>query len=92
VRSFGEFFGEIALWAVICLVGGVAVFLWGHFQVIAVLGLCFAALGAGWLGWAYRRRTNPDSSLIRRLVVGVLAAGRAVFVALVFLPALCACA
>jgi len=86
-----EFIGEIAVWAVLCLVGGAFIFLWGEHPVLLVTGIGLFAVVSGWLGYLYRGFMDPQSIRPRRiqaaLTAGVLAGLCAFAVSLVF----CSC-
>ena len=86
-----EFIGEIAVWAVLCLVGGAFILLWGEHPVLLVTGIGLFAVVAGWLGYLYRGFMDPQSTRLRRIQAafpaGALAGLCAFAVSLVF----CSC-
>lgn len=85
-------FGDMALFAATCLVGGVFIFLWGEHPAVLIAGIALFAVVGGWLGYSFRKRVDPQSSTSRRIrtaVGGGLLAGLAAFeVSIVF----CSCA
>lgn len=91
MRSFEEFFWEIAIWAVLCIVSAGVILLWRSHPAIAIIGLSVAALGGGWMGWTFRRITFPESSLIRCSVSALLTAGAVFFGGLLFWSSVCSC-
>ncbi len=57
-----EFIGEIAVWAVLCLVGGVFVFVWGKHPALLIVGIAMFAIVGGWFGYRHRKFIDPQSS------------------------------
>jgi uncharacterized membrane-anchored protein len=86
-----EFIGEIAVWAVICLVGGVFIFMWGRHPALPIVGIVMFAIVGGWFGYLHRKFIDSQSSTGRRLqaalTTAVLAGLCAFAVSLVF----CSC-
>jgi hypothetical protein len=83
--------GDMALFAAMCLVGGVFIFLWGEHPALLIAGIALFAVVGGWLGYSFRKRVDQQSSTSRRIrtaVGGGLLAGLAAFeVSIVF----CSC-
>jgi hypothetical protein len=83
--------GDMALFAAMCLFGGVFIFLWGRHPALMIAGIAMFAVVGGWLGYSFRKRVDPQSSTSRRIrtaVGGGLLAGLAAFeVSIVF----CSC-
>ena len=83
--------GDMALFAAMCLFGGVFIFLWGRHPALMIAGIAMFAVVGGWLGYLFRKRVDPQSSTSRRIrtaAAGGLLAGLAAFeVSLVF----CSC-
>jgi hypothetical protein len=65
---------EVGLWAVICLVGGVFIFIWGQHPALMVTGIGMFAIVGGWFGYLHRKFIDPKSSTGRR-IQAALAAG-----------------
>jgi hypothetical protein len=84
-------FGDMALFATMCLVGGVFLFLWGEHPALMIAGIAMFAVVGGWLGYSFRNGVDPQSSTSRRIrtaAAGGLLAGLAAFeVSIVF----CSC-
>lgn len=91
-EAFRDFIGEIALWAAICLVGGVFIFMWGKHPALLIVGIAMFAIVGGWFGYLHRKFIDSQSSSSRRiragLTAGVLTGLCAFAVSLVF----CSCA
>jgi hypothetical protein len=86
-----DFVGEIALYAAICAIGGVFIFVWRTHPVLAVLAIAVFVIAAGWIGYDYRRFIDPESSRTRRLRTAAFAGGLAAFGALAVWAPLCSC-
>jgi multisubunit Na+/H+ antiporter MnhB subunit len=86
-----ELVGEIVLYAAVCLVGAVFVFVWRTHPTLALLTIAVFAIATGWFGYLYRRLMDPESSRTRRLRTAAFAAGLAAFDALAVWAPLCSC-
>jgi len=90
-ETFLDFIGEIAVWAVICLVGGVFIFMWGKHPALLIVGIAMFAIVGGWFGYRHRKFIDSQSSTVRRiqatLTAGVLTGLSAFAASLVF----CSC-
>jgi hypothetical protein len=90
-ETFREFIGEIAVWVVICLVGGVFIFMWGKHPALLIVGIAMFAIVGGWFGYLHRKFIDSQSSSGRRiraaLTAGALTGLCAFAVSLVF----CSC-
>jgi hypothetical protein len=60
-------FGDMALFAAMCLVGGVFIFLWGEHPALLIAGIAMFAVVGGWFGYLYRKAVDPQSSTSRRI-------------------------
>jgi len=90
-ESVREFVGEIVLYAAVCLVGAVLIFVWMTHPTLALLAIAVFATATGWFGYFYRRLMDPESSRTRRLRTAAFAAGLAAFGALALWAPLCSC-
>ena len=86
-----DFILEIGVWAVICLVGGVFIFMWGEHPALLIVGIAMFAIVGGWFGYLHRKFIDSQSSTGRRiqaaLTAGLLTGLCAFAVSLVF----CSC-
>jgi len=90
-QTVQEFILEIGVWAMICLVGGVFIFMWGEHPALLIVGIAMFAIVGGWFAYLHRKFIDPQSSTGRRiqaaLTAGVLTGLCAFAVSLVF----CSC-
>jgi hypothetical protein len=90
-ETLREFIGEIAVWGVLCLVGGAFVLIWGEHPVLFIVGIAAFAFVSGWVGYLSREVIEPHSTRARRvrtaLTAGVLGGLCAFAVSLLF----CSC-
>jgi hypothetical protein len=87
-----DFLGEIAFYAGVCSVGGLAIFVWrAHPLVTVLLGLGFAAVVA-WMGYRVETILRPEGSRLRRLASSALALGSVGLAAYLLWISICSCA
>jgi hypothetical protein len=90
--SLVDFLGEIAFYACVCAVGGLAIFVWrAHPLLTVLLALGFAAVVA-WMGYRLEAILRPEGSRLRRLATSALALGSVGLAAYLLWISLCSCA
>jgi hypothetical protein len=64
---------EIGLWAAICLVGVVFIFMWGEHPALLIVCIAMFAGVGGWFGYLHRKFIDSESSTGRRIQAALTA-------------------
>lgn len=86
-----DFLGEMALYATICVVGVVGLFVWRTHPAVAVLLVVALAALVGWAGFRIEKTLHPEGGHSRRVAAVALTVGGAGLAVVVLWVSICSC-